>query len=294
MAASGQPQDISNDQKQTAPDKRKLFIGLGIAGALALVAGVTVLPGLLSGEKSATAPAPVVQPTPLSSGVASTVSATGGTAPPASSAGIGTPATSTPASAAPQPLARFRKDPFQQAYFLPTPVPTPPPLPTPDPPVSIPLASDEPPLSLPGVNGSNAALQQTLVLPPVSIKRLDQATQRPTDAFPPTRTLGGVGGSGAGVPSPSYDKRLSGVVIADGVRAILEIQGPTGPVSRVVQPGDEVDGITILNIQRFNDGTRTVTRMLIRENGEERTVELRAGAAQTTNGAENSRGFRSP
>jgi hypothetical protein len=87
---------------------------------------------------------------------------------------------------------------------------------------------------------------------------------------------------GSGVPSPSTDKRLSGVIIADGVRALLEIQGPDGPITRVVQPGDEVDGITVLSIQRYNDGTKTVTRMLIRENGEERTVDLRAAPQLTT------------
>jgi hypothetical protein len=52
-----------------------------------------------------------------------------------------------------------------------------------------------------------------------------------------------------------------------------------------VQPGDEVDGITVLNIQRFNDGTRTITRMIIRENGEERSVDLRAAPTGGAGGA---------
>lgn len=134
-----------------------------------------------------------------------------------------------------------------------------------------------------GGGGSRRA-PQAFNLPPVSINRLDEAARRPTDAFPPRRTTGG-GSTAGGAISPSLDKRLSGVVIGDGVSALLEIQGAQGPVTHVVQPGDEVEGITVLNIQRYNDGTRTVTRMLIRENGEERSVDLRASPNPTGQGA---------
>lgn len=280
-AASGQHQD-TNTKKEITPQQRQLFMGLGVAGALALLAGGLFMTGVIGGGGgSATTPTTAtasVSPSssretgatttsPGASGLTSGISPSG-----ASAAGIGAgvPATTT---LVPQAVQRFRPDPFQQAYFIPTPVPTLPPVP---PPVPIPAPADVEPIFVPGIPGGNAELQRPLNLPPVKISRLDEALRRPSSPFPPRRTLGGPGG--AGLPSPSYDKRLSGVVIADGVRAILETQGPAGPVSRVVQPGDEVDGITILNIQRFNDGTKTVTRMLIRENGEERTVELRAGA----------------
>jgi hypothetical protein len=138
-------------------------------------------------------------------------------------------------------------------------------------------------LILPGAPARSAELQKPLILPPVSITRLDEAARRPTDAFPPRRSVGA--GSGGGTINPSFDKRLSGVVIGDGVRAILEIQRGTEVVTHVVQPGDEVDGITVLNIARYNDGTRTITRMTIRENGEERSVDLRASPQPLTGAA---------
>jgi hypothetical protein len=173
-------------------------------------------------------------------------------------------------------LTRSRPDPFQQIYFIPTPTPVPPPVP---PPVPVPVPGEVPPVLLPGSSVSNQQFQQPLNLPPVSIRRLDETSRRPVDAFPPRRTAGGEGGAGGGgSANPSTDKRLSGVIIGEGVRALLEIQGPGGTVTRVVQPGDEVEGITVISIQRFNDGTRLVTRMIIRENGEERSVDLRAGA----------------
>lgn len=288
-AASRQPQDTSTTKKQVTPEQRKLFIGLGVIGALALIVGAIYLPGLISGRGSTSA-VPVATNAATGDLAANMVSLSGsgegGTVSPGLDGGLGAPATGATTTVPPQALARFRRDPFQQAYFLPTPVPTLPPVPAPPPLVDVPRPSEVTPLAIPGFpGGSSTTLQRPLVLPPVSISRLDQGTRRPNEAFPPARTLGG-SGAGAGVPSPSYDKRLSGVVIADGVRAILEIQGPAGPVSHVVQPGDEVEGITVLNIQRFNDGTRTVTRMLIRENGEERTVDLRAGVPLAQGGPE--------
>ncbi|PQV64906.1 hypothetical protein B1R32_103173 [Abditibacterium utsteinense] len=283
-AASGQTQDTSKAKKQVTPEQRKLYVGLGIVGVLALITGAIYLPGLLSGSRSTAVTTPPVAINAATGTSAPSTLPLSGDAGQVSSGMDGAMGMSTSAGTTTLPsqaLARFRRDPFQQAFFLPTPVPTLPPPPLPPAPVNIPSPSDVPPLILPGFNGGSAELQRPLNLPPVSIDRLEQGARRPTEAFPPARTLGGIGG---GVATPSYDKRLSGVVIADGVRAILEIQGPAGPISHVVQPGDEVDGITILNIQRFNDGTRTVTRMLIRENGEERTVELRAGPPQTQSG----------
>lgn len=302
-AASGQPQD-TQIKKGVTPQQRKLFTGLGVAGALALIGGGLLFSGILGGKGADDGTVAAVANTvpnavsgaPISAPI--TTDGTGTAVAPGidPSTGVAVPFAAT-TSAVSQPVQRFRPDPFQQAYFIPTPVPTLPPLPPPPPPVFIPSPSEVEPIFLPGISGGNSELQRPLNLPPVRIARLDEGTRRPSGAFPPRRTLGGPGG--AGVPDPSYDKRLSGVVIADGVRAILEIQGPAGPISRVVQPGDEVDGITVLNIQRFNDGTRTVTRMLIRENGEERTVELRAGvpvvpAGGAFPGGAPGGGFRAP
>lgn len=305
-AASGQPQDTPKIKKSVTPEQRKLYTLLGVAGALALVGGGVYSSGMLSGGSdtsavdtsaatTATSPEPD-SPPPADEGAAGAVDAGTSGATPAGA----TPAATVKGGAF--PVARFRRDPFQRVYLIPTPLPPPPPVPTPAPPVPLPPPVDVPgvnevspmsPGGLPGISpiglpgggpgaGRSASSQQPLNLPPVSFNRLNQTARRSSnnDAFPPRRTTGGGGGGGGAGPSPSFDKRLSGVVLGDGVYALLEIQGPRGTlVTRVVQPGDEVDGITVLNIQRFNDGTRTVTRMLIRENGEERSVELRAGQA---------------
>jgi len=89
---------------------------------------------------------------------------------------------------------------------------------------------------------------------------------------PPNRS------GGSGTVTRSGNKRLAGVVIGDSVRALLEIQGdsPETTVTRIVQPGDEVEGVRVLRIERFTEGAnRTRVRMIVRENGEERSVELR-------------------
>lgn len=276
-AAGGPPQNDTKAKKEITPEQRKLYIQLGVIGVLALIAGVIYLPGLFKGSSSttvATAPTTNVVSTdaapPAEGGgpPGTTTDAEGGAAP--------APAAATTASVVTGPVMRSRTDPFVKLYFIPTPTPLPPPVP---PPVSIPFPEEPTRISLPGVAGGGAAMQP-LVLPPVTINRLNESTRRPTDAFPPRRSAGE--GSGGGTINPSFDKRLSGVVIGDGVRAILEIQRGTELVTHVVQPGDEVDGITVLNIQRFNDGTRNITRMIIRENGEERSVDLRPSAQPLT------------
>lgn len=302
-AANGQPQDTQQTKKEVTPEQRKLYTQLGVIGALALVAGVMYLPGMFSGNSdqgtSGATATPSVTPAATSATSVSTTDPTGaaGKVTPGTSASSSPATPVTVATGAVVPAARFRPDPFQRVYFIPTPTPLPPPpTPTPrpvviPPPISIPSPSDDiapmspmSPIGLPGVTGNSRQAPQSFNLPPVSINRLDQAARRPTDAFPPRRTLGATAGSVGGVPSVSTDKRLSGVIIGDGVRALLEIQGPQGVMTHVVQPGDEVEGVTVLNIQRFNDGTRTVTRMLIRENGEERTVDLRASPNPTGQG----------
>lgn len=105
----------------------------------------------------------------------------------------------------------------------------------------------------------------------------------PRDAAPLPRTTGG--DTGGEEPQQSYDKRLAGVLIGDGVRALLEITSGDQITTQVVQPGDEVNGIRILNIERSRNGDRTVTRMLVRDtDGTQRIVELKP-APQAAAGA---------
>lgn len=268
-AASGQPQD-SPTKKEITPEQKKTYAALGVLGLLALIAGGMYIPGMLRG--SSTSDATVVSTTPntLTSSTASSNAASSGATGSldpfaADGAAGGAAAGGAVKKASAGPLAPSRPDPFQEAYLIPTPLPPVPP------PVGVPLPGDVMPVNLPSGNFRESELSRPLVLPPVAINRLDEAARRPVDAFPPRRST-----EGAGSAAPSFDKRLSGVVIGDGVRALLEIQGPNGVVTRNVQPGDEVDGITVLNIQRTLEGGRTVTRMLIRENGEEKSVELKA------------------
>lgn len=187
-------------------------------------------------------------------------------------------------------VPRHRTDPFQQFVIFPPPVapaPTPRPTPTPQPPVPIPLPPAEVSIAVPQPGGRsvNSIDNQPLNLPGVRIPRLNSALIAPRDPFPPPRTSGATGGGGGSTEAqPSFGKRLSGVVISNGVRALLEISGGAEPKTYVVQPGDTVEGITVLNIQRFSEGTRTVTRMLVREGGQERYIDLKAGAARTLGG----------
>jgi hypothetical protein len=280
-AASGPPQDSPKTKKEITPEQKKLYAGLAIIGVLTLAVAGMYLPGMLSGGSSSDATTGTTTNTVAATGAgaadntAAVPGAGGPTGPMDAAAG----ADPTLAGAAPaagvttasydgEPIGSPRSDPFQQPYLIPTPVPVPPP------PVDVPVPTDDGPINLPGSNIEITELRKPLILPQVRITRLDEASRRPTDAFPPRRSSGDSGSAGGASVSPSFDKRLSGVVIGDGVRALLEIQGPTGTVTRVVQPGDEVDGITVLNIQRYKEGGNTVTRMLIRENGEEKSVDL--------------------
>jgi hypothetical protein len=277
-AASGLPQDPPT-KKGFTPEQKKKYAALGALGLLVLVGGGAFLVPRLTGSSSDTAPVTSTASSNVATapGALSPDGTASGSADPFAAGGAtgGGATGGAKTSAVSAPLARSRPDPFEQAYLIPTP---PPPVP---PPVSVPLPSDMMPVSLPGGNFRSEDMSRPLVLPPVKIDRLDETARRPIDAFPPRRSAEG----GSGSVAPSFDKRLSGVVIGDGVRALLEIQGPNGPVTRNVQPGDEVDGITVLNIQRFQEGGRTVTRMLIRENGEERSVELRPSPQPMTGAA---------
>jgi hypothetical protein len=124
-------------------------------------------------------------------------------------------------------------------------------------------------------------------LPPPYIPRVAIAPTAPANFLPP-------GGGGSGGTSRSSNKRLSGVVIGDSVRAILEISDGENVVTRIVQPGDEVDGIRILRIERVSEGGRMVTRMFIREAGEERYVDLKAAPQQAAGGGGGIPGMGAP
>ena len=287
----------------TAPDKKKLFIALGVAGIAVLgIGGFFVMRSMNGGDTQAAATNSVsasnvaLSPETPEAGAPGSTLANGGI-PPATGTQISTG--SNPSNLL--PLSPYRRDPFQPFFIIPTPAPPPPPVPTPTPiprpveipqiePVDIPRPGDggafggapAPGFAVPGPNGSGAS-EGPLVLPAVVIPRLNSTKIAPTNAFPPPRSSSG---AGSGTASPSFDKRLSGVVIGNGVRAILEISGGAVPKTYVVQPGDVVEGITILNIRRYNESGTQVTRMLIRENGGERTVDLKPGPPRTAAGGE--------
>ena len=250
---------------------------------LALIVGVMYLPGMLSGGGGGTVPVAPVAPAP-GTGADATNTATGNpVAVPTTdpNAGLpGAPSSGAPSSGAPslgmagatapgtalaKPvvfISQARVDPFQPVYIIPPPAPTPTPPPPPDPQISIPApAGFENGINLPSIKDPTvrAAVAQPLGIGSPEIPRLDNISA-PRNAFPAPRTGTGEGNVG-GAPQQSYDKRLAGIIIGDGVRALLEL--PSGE-QRVVQPGDEVEGIRVLSIERFRQGDRTVTRMLVR------------------------------
>ena len=307
---SGSPpnQTPTATTNSTSGDKKKLFIGLGVAGVAALGLGGYFLMNSGSGgatdaaTNAATANSAQTSVAPggaldAAGGASGSTLANGGIPPAGSGAGVTQVSTSgNPATL--WPLSPYRRDPFQP-FVIPPPPPTPVPPPPPAPPRPTPIP---PPVPIPeidsdlvnvptvggGFAGSGGSGTGSLVLPSVVIPRLNGTRTTPTNAFPPPRSSSG---AGSGVTSPSFDKRLSGVIIGNGVRAVLEINNGTTTKSYVVQPGDVVDGITILNIQRYSEGGQQVTRMLIRENGGERTVDLKPGPPRTGVGGEGIGGF---
>ena len=299
-ASSGAPsQTPAKTKREFTPEQKRLFAMLGGMGVLALIVGVIYLPGLVGGSGGGDA---ATTTTTTTTGAAPTPATQAVSTPPESSAGTsaaGIAATGEGAAAVPisapgaggaaafGTVPRHRRDPFQPFVIvsdLPIPEP-PPPAPTPRPPVPIPLPPADVSFSVPQPGGRtiDSIDQQPLNLPSVSIPRLNASVRSPRDPFPPPRAAGATGGSGE--VQPSFDKRLSGVVISNGVRALLEITGGVEPKTYVVQPGDTVEGITILNIQRFSEGTRTITRMQVREGGQERYIDLKAGATRALGGA---------
>lgn len=303
--SSGAPPTQSPAAPTTpAPDKKK-FIAMGLAGVAVLGIGGYFLMNSLRGNSTEVADATATNAavasntvTPETAGAPGSTLANGGI-PPANGIPISAGTTAGNPSTL-LPLSPYRRDPFVPFVVVPPP-PTPaPPLPTPTPiprPVIIPQPESvdvprpgggtfgggggvDAGFAVPGVSGSgSSAGAGPLILPAVVIPRLNSTKIAPTNAFPPPRSSSG---AGSVLASPSFDKRLSGVVIGNGVRAILEINNGAVPKTYVVQPGDVVEGITILNIQRYNEGGTQVTRMLIRENGGERTVDLKPGPPRTS------------
>jgi hypothetical protein len=178
----------------------------------------------------------------------------------------------------------YRLDPF--ANPLPPP-PLPPPPPPPRKPVVLPPPIDiappgqlgtDPGISLPPATIRTLGTRPISNLPPIVPRRVAVAPTAPRFYSPP-------GGQGGGSILTSQNKRLSGVIIGDSVRALLEISSGEGlPITRVVQPGDEVDGIRILRLERVSEGGRTVTRLVVRENNQEQYVELRPAPQQQNMG----------
>ena len=290
----------------TPKPKRELTplqkFGLPAIGGLALIVGYMYFPR----GGSSTPPAPVTN------AVANTSAAPRAAptpAPPTGAVNTAQAAVGTNPATGAIPVAfvsRARTDPFEPLLLyspdapppppLPKPKPTPKPRPRPTPkptptPVSLPpfggfdgggngggagaIGSAGAPVTI-GDPGGRAAIEQPLGLPGPRISRTTEGA--PRDALPLPRVSGGGGGGGdaGGAPQQSYDKRLAGVIIGDGVRALLEITSGDQITTQVVQPGDEVNGIRVLNIERFRDGDRTVTRMIVRDtDGTQKIVELK-------------------
>lgn len=254
-----------------------LKFGLPVAAGLALIVGYLNFP---RGSSSTPVPASTAPralsntattiPTPVPLG--------------ASRVAVAIPGTTTAPGTVPIAfVARARTDPFEQMLLyppVPTPEPPPPPAPKPPPPpVSVPSPADfaqNAPVSIadPRVQ---AEVAQPLNIGSPRISRTIEGA--PRDAFPLPRTSGSGGEAGTGAPQQSYDKRLAGVIIGDGVRALLEITSNGQITTQVVQPGDEVNGVRVLSIDRVREGDRTVTRMLVRDtDGTQRIVDLKASS----------------
>ncbi len=287
-------------KREFTPEQKRTFAGLGVVGVLALIVGVMYLPGLISGSGSSV---PVAPSTPgannsnnAAAGNSAVVSPTSGPVaglpggPGNVPSGSGVVSTA-PSGVSAQPvvfISQSRTDPFAPVYLVPPPAPTPlppPPPPPPDPQINIPGPPGfENGINLPSIK--DPALRAAVALPlRIGIPYIPHSdnTGTPRDAFPLPRGNGDT--SVGGGPQQSYDKRLAGVIIGDGVRALLEL--PSGE-QRVVQPGDEVEGIRVLNIERFRQGDRTITRMLVRDtDGSQKYVELKPSPqAQQATGAE--------
>jgi len=244
-----------------ADDKKKLIVlgGFGVALLLVIVFLFVFRKGSTpTSTAQVTPPAELPVPEPGGGQPAADTSA------PAGGGGGGSVTAVSLAS-----LSGFRGDPFTPEYVVPPPPPPPPvPLPMPE---TLPSPQPNYPAGLPpAFIAANKPSTALLGLPPIEIPRMARAATKPQQFEAPKQ----VGGSQ--LATPSFNKRLSGVIIGDSVHALLEVSNASGTQTYVVQPGDTIAGIRILGIQRVEVGGRTVPRMLISENGEQKYVELRA------------------
>ncbi|HEX8235110.1 MAG TPA: hypothetical protein VF600_04075 [Abditibacteriaceae bacterium] len=258
-----------------ADEKKKLYILGGLAGVLILVVLFVIKPfGRGSSPASDTTTAP--PPTTVASSPAAVVNPVsadgsagmGGAAP--GGAPMGSVTTGAGGGVPTLGIVNPRSDPFAPKVI--PPVPPPPPPPTPQPPVSLPSPEGSfiPPAVLLPSGGAAPDINQPLGLPPT---RIPQYQPRETPRFLQSANIVG---SSSGNAQSAPDKRLAGVAIGDSVRALLEINDGQQTITRVVQPGDEVEGVRVLRIERVTEGGNTVTRMVVSQNGQEQLVDLRA------------------
>lgn len=263
-----------------ADEKKKLMFLGGLLAAIVVVVVVLYLP---KGKKTTTPPIP---PAPAA-GPEMAGAPPGGL--PGAGASMPKPVAAAPGGISVASLVSvegYRPDPFSN------PLPPPPlPIPPPPPPKPVVLAppldiappggvGSEPGISLPPATLRTLGAQPISNLPLIIPRRVAIAPTAPRLYAPP-----GGQSDGGGILT-SQNKRLSGVIIGDSVRALLEISNGDGmpPTTRVVQPGDEVDGIRILRLERVSEGGRTVTRLIVRENNQEQYVELRPAPQQQNSG----------
>lgn len=272
-------------KKELTEDQKKTYKLLAVMGVLAVITAGIYVPPMLSGSGPDLPQAPTTETAdpaaatdatpPADPAAAATEAAAGAPTEGAAPAAAEDTATAAPG---PAPVARYRQDPMQPFY---TEAVSADPTPTPIPPVIIP--EPRPQIALPQLRNEAGPSMALVALPPPRIPGLNRVATGPQVSSAPRRQLGGT--TSGGDPVAAYNKRLSGVMIGDGVRALLEINNGDTIVTRVVQPGDEVDGITVLSIQRLAEGNRTITRMTIREDGEERFVDLKAAPMAPANAA---------
>lgn len=260
-------------------EKKQLMVLGGLLAVLAIVVVAFYIPR--GGAPDDFAEAPPAEPAPEE------LPPDEGGPPSEGAAGAAAPSSSGITAASLIPISRYRLDPFERVAL-----PIPPPPPPPPPPVVIPEPVEIVPphrfggggyggFNLPPMGINREAVPRTLTnLPPIVPRRVASAPTAPRLFTPPG---GQTAGTGIGTLR-SQNKRLSGVVIGDSVRALLEISVGGQLTTRIVQPGDEVDGIRILRLERVLEGGQTITRLVVSENGQEQFVELRPGAPRATEG----------
>ena len=286
-------------------DKKKLYILGGLLAVFAVVGLVVFNP---FGGKKTSAPSTVANTTtgppgtsPATTPPISPGALTGGPGANPLAGGAATSAgpTGTTGGSAAQYIAfrQARTDPFVPHYISAIPLarrPKPPP--PPRPPLDLPSPGDEsgsifpsgdgglmlPPARV--VSGAGSGDNGVLTnLPQVSIPQYKPREAPRLTSSSPFETGGG---------SESTTARLAGVVIGDSVRALVEVTRPDGQVvSRVVQPGDEIEGIRVLRLERVTEGGQSVTRMTVSQNGREQYFTLRPSNAPRNTGGLGAGGF---